>query len=140
MNRSFQFYKTTMLGTLLCFIWGCSGNYYYGGPLTKIATANSGIIDTVSGVEKIYSAFPPSVLDRIIITSDMPEPEGQVIPVAELWAKCINFSKPSKDKLAQALQIKAAQLGAEMVVNVKFTIIPVLRIGKASGLAIKLNR
>ena len=140
MKNSLLLCSLLLVGALLCFNLGCSGSYYYGGSLSKITTSSSGIIDTASGVKKLYNTFPPSDLHRIIITSDSPPAKSQYIPVAKLWAEFEDFSEPSKDKLAQAMQIKAAQLGAEMVVDVKFTIYPLIRIGKASGLAIKLKR
>jgi len=141
MKPSLLFYRILSIGMLLSLSCGCAStaSYYFGGPLSKITTTSSGIIETASGVKKIYQTFPPSVLDRIIITSDLPSSSTQFVPVAELWAKFVDFSDASKDKLAQALQVKAAQLGAEMVVNVQFTIIPIIKIGKASGLAIKLK-
>ena len=101
-----------------------------------LVTSGSDKYNTSVSVIKKYKFFSPTKPEDITVTYD--RATIPYIPVAELFVDSGDiYSSISKEKLSQALQIKAAQLGADMVVNFRFSIIQIKNSGIAYGLAIK---
>jgi len=118
--------------------WGCvsaGSNYAYGNRTT---THGSGIFSTQAAAGQVNQTFPATNPSSVTVTEG-PAPGPHTV-IGQVSASFNEFSMVSRDKLSEALQIKAAELGADMVVNVRFEIVPIMNIGSAEGTAIKLNQ
>ena len=123
---------------LFFFSLGCTykKQVSYKEQIGTLVISGSDKYNTSARVIKKFKFFSPTKPENITVGYD--KATIPYIPVADLFVNsCDIYSNISKEKLIQALQIKAAQLGADMVVNFRFSIIYSKNSGIAYGMAIK---
>lgn len=88
-----------------------------------------------SGHSDITKTYPPISSYQVVLTEGTYN--GAYTSLGRVWANWNGAGIVPKDTLSNSLRERAAQIGANMVINVEYSIYYMMAIGEAEGLAIR---